>query len=144
MTESLPSRERGLKSSWPVQCRRAFRSLPSRERGLKFDILADLGELLESLPSRERGLKSDGSFAAFVPDWVAPFTGAWIEIEPRPCRRPRPGVAPFTGAWIEIDQHGPMVEGCRVAPFTGAWIEIIAVRPYSIWHDRRSLHGSVD
>ena len=33
-------------------------------------------------------------------------------------------VAPFTGAWIEIDQHGPMVEGCRVAPFTGAWIEI--------------------
>ena len=34
-------------------------------------------------------------------------------------------VAPFTGAWIEIDyvRYGPQRRS-DVAPFTGAWIEI--------------------
>ena len=33
---------------------------------------------------------------------VAPFTGAWIEMRPRPSTSAQPTVAPFTGAWIEI------------------------------------------
>ena len=34
-------------------------------------------------------------------------------------------VAPFTGAWIEIDlQAATSISGGSVAPFTGAWIEI--------------------
>ena len=33
-------------------------------------------------------------------------------------------VAPFTGAWIEIDFTHITNHGVLVAPFTGAWIEI--------------------
>ena len=54
--------------------------------------------------------------------WVAPFTGAWIEIKLDIYTPPMIGVAPFTGAWIEIklDIYTPPMIG--VAPFTGAWI----------------------
>ena len=57
---------------------------------------------------------------------VAPFTGAWIEIQNSEKIISRSRVAPFTGAWIEITR--PPVSGIstRVAPFTGAWIEIAA------------------
>ena len=38
-----------------------------------------------------------------MPGWVAPFTGAWIEIiDKRFIYYNLRGVAPFTGAWIEI------------------------------------------
>ena len=53
---------------------------------------------------------------------VAPFTGAWIEIEVVDALSVLPDVAPFAGAWIEI--------WCRV---------LVLLR----WK-RRSLHGSVD
>ena len=33
-------------------------------------------------------------------------------------------VAPFTGAWIEMSRGQKGVKRTRVAPFTGAWIEI--------------------
>ena len=33
-------------------------------------------------------------------------------------------VAPFTGAWIEINVVPLSVANSEVAPFTGAWIEI--------------------
>ena len=33
-------------------------------------------------------------------------------------------VAPFTGAWIEISMEDKYESGHEVAPFTGAWIEI--------------------
>ena len=33
-------------------------------------------------------------------------------------------VAPFTGAWIEIDLGHYVAYRLKVAPFTGAWIEI--------------------
>ena len=36
----------------------------------------------------------------------------------------RGGVAPFTGAWIEINTLSILKEWRKVAPFTGAWIEI--------------------
>ena len=55
-------------------------SLPSRERGLKFvyPVFPDLFYL--SLPSRERGLKSIILYDEFLALSVAPFAGAWIEI----------------------------------------------------------------
>ena len=57
----------------------------------------------KSHPSRVRGLK----------------LGLY---EPNRCKR---SVAPFTGAWIEIEFTVRGVhEFARVAPFTGAWIEI--------------------
>ncbi len=77
---------------------------------------------------------------------VAPFTGAWIEIDHRyhsylvtkslPSRERglkysfdidfirNSQVAPFTGAWIEIYLSTIMQRYKDVAPFTGAWIEI--------------------
>ena len=56
-TLSLPSRERGLKSSDLDGQEATIQSLPSRERGLKFVAGILLFEFLLSLPSRERGLK---------------------------------------------------------------------------------------
>ena len=77
---------------------------------------------------------------------VAPFTGAWIEIDLpgiiKIMRGSLPSrerglkyvagktaggdhqVAPFTGAWIEIWTGSRQQATGVVAPFTGAWIEI--------------------
>ena len=33
-------------------------------------------------------------------------------------------VAPYTGAWIEIEKTRRLYEGKNVAPYTGAWIEM--------------------
>ena len=59
---------------------------------------------------------------------VAPFAGAWIEIEGCCASSIWSPVAPFAGAWIEMSKG----EGKRVydyvAPFAGAWIEIHCVR----------------
>ena len=56
---------------------------------------------------------------------VAPFTGAWIEMQKQICRRQSSAeVAPFTGAWIEITLDSMDRSASPVAPFTGAWIEI--------------------
>ena len=55
---------------------------------------------------------------------VAPFTGAWIEMDGGTSSSQAPGVAPFTGAWIEIERSLLKSFGFFVAPFTGAWIEI--------------------
>ena len=74
-------------------------------------------------------------------------------------------VAPFAGAWIEIEKFNRFLETKTVAPFAGAWIEI-SVRVSEIviamslpsrerglkYHPceideslpRRSLRGSVD
>ena len=55
--ESLPSRERGLKSPADQPTLSAPASLPSRERGLKLSGTEKEKDKEESLPSRERGLK---------------------------------------------------------------------------------------
>ena len=55
---------------------------------------------------------------------VAPFTGAWIEIDSGRDKSAVEQVAPFTGAWIEINGNWGLLVRFRVAPFTGAWIEI--------------------
>ena len=94
--------------------------------------------------------------SAPLPEMVAPFTGAWIEIIIGFHANRIVVVAPFTGAWIEIKRKLPIVEfgyrslpsrerglkfefaptlwiGCPVAPFTGAWIEIqMRLRPEAV------------
>ena len=60
-----------------------------------------------------------------LPCPVAPYTGAWIEIE-RDVNLTQIGiVAPYTGAWIEIRFGAENDTSYPVAPYTGAWIEII-------------------
>ena len=78
-----------------------------------------------SHPSRVRGLKLIIDITDHGTPFVAPFTGAWIEILMVLVAWHSVSVAPFTGAWIEM----PHVKDgdkryIRVAPFTGAWIEI--------------------
>ena len=53
-------------------------------------------------------------------------------------------VAPYMGAWIEIDVIVPEVFNPYVAPYMGAWIEIFTADvTYSITSSR-TLHGCVD
>ena len=56
----------------------------------------------ESLPSRERGLKSKKEVLFVSHVFVAPFAGAWIEINSDFDQKKQKPVAPFAGAWIEI------------------------------------------
>ena len=55
-------------------------SLPSRERGLKSGCTAACSVCPVSLPSRERGLKSTDKETELQAKIVAPLAGAWIEI----------------------------------------------------------------
>ena len=48
-------------------------------------------------------MKSSGKQTAGAAHKVAPFTGAWIEIQSPVGTRNLGIVAPFTGAWIEIN-----------------------------------------
>ena len=77
--------------------------------------------------------------------FVAPYTGAWIEIGYAAFQRKiRRNVAPYTGAWIEILCRLLSAGYCNVAPYTGAWIEINTEPRLISQHQSRSLHGSVD
>ena len=54
-------------------------------------------------------------------------------------------VAPFTGAWIEIDDDIITVKPLGdVAPFTGAWIEMVVPVLLDVTGTSRTLHGCVD
>ena len=75
---------------------------------------------------------------------VAPFTGAWIEMQTDGQVPKRLLVAPFTGAWIEIGKTLRYSNFLQVAPFTGAWIEIPRLWSAASHSSGRSLHGSVD
>ena len=55
---------------------------------------------------------------------VAPFAGAWIEIQQKASLTRWIVVAPFAGAWIEIKKRKVIMLIRTVAPFAGAWIEI--------------------
>ena len=144
LDKSLPSRERGLKLlSRRASCPSTV-SLPSRERGLKFGGAHEHPARYGSLPSRERGLKLRQSRALTLPEDVAPFTGAWIEMAPLVQGFLYSLVAPFTGAWIEISPTLRTELLACVAPFTGAWIEIPCLLVFSTSQPCRSLHGSVD
>ena len=72
---------------------------------------------------------------------VAPFVGAWIEIQDTLSKRLLKKVAPFVGAWIEISCTTFFSCSAVVAPFVGAWIE--KVMPRSILkRNTRSLRSS--
>ena len=76
---------------------------------------------MASHPTRVRGLKFDQPIW-FYSSFVAPYTGAWIEIG---------GVKENTGLQ-------------KVAPYTGAWIEIATVGTEKVINACRTLHGCVD
>ena len=75
---------------------------------------------------------------------VAPYTGAWIEIQYEALKYVAENVAPYTGAWIEIFGLLVLCQQVGVAPYTGAWIEMEI--PPSILNGAcsRTLHGCVD
>ena len=52
-------------------------------------------------------------------------------------------VAPYAGAWIEIDTADRKTEKLAVAPYAGAWIEITRVGHKPILGGR-TLRGCVD
>ena len=62
-----------------------IQSLPSRERGLKSVSNIDTEPEVLSLPSRERGLKSCRLHKWITENNVAPLAGAWIEIKKKDC-----------------------------------------------------------
>ena len=76
-------------------------SLPSRERGLKRLICLQGVDRVRSLPSRERGLKPFWPPSPVPAFPVAPFAGAWIETGYSGYLDLDIFVAPFAGAWIE-------------------------------------------
>ena len=53
-------------------------------------------------------------------------------------------VAPFAGAWIEIQNSEGLTDHVGVAPFAGAWIEIVSSGSGKFAEVCRSLRGSVD
>ena len=102
LTTSLPVRERGLKSDFPLNaaCKR-----PVAPRAGAWIEIAEASRLnLEdvSLPVRERGLKYMAEVLGDIDMAVAPRAGAWIEIGRNPAHRYKVLVAPRAGAWIEI------------------------------------------
>ena len=100
--------------------------------------------VIVSLPSRERGLKSLSPCSFSDSYRVAPFAGAWIEIQPYLGRQKFGTVAPFAGAWIEIRIKSNHKTSYIVAPFAGAWIEILTLDVYYPLTVSRSLLGSAD
>ena len=56
-----------------------------------------------SLPTGERGLKYYWFCCAAIAYYVAPYRGAWIEINDVAGWIVDGWVAPYRGAWIEID-----------------------------------------
>ena len=78
---SLPSWERGLKSRYKRRIQKIRLSLPSWERGLKFEKSTKYNVKGTSLPSWERGLKFISEKETENSNLVAPFVGAWIEIQ---------------------------------------------------------------
>ena len=77
-------------------------SLPSRERGLKFRRKEEPEKPFCVAPFAgawiEIKMGTDPQDKAIV----APFAGAWIEILTAGMWKPGNHVAPFAGAWIEI------------------------------------------
>ena len=78
---SLPTWERGLKYSTGSEGPHEHTSLPTWERGLKLTLNVLVSNTFQSLPTWERGLKFAMNGKIYgIPD-VAPYMGAWIEIQ---------------------------------------------------------------
>ena len=61
-----------------------------------------------------------------------------------PSQKNIPPVAPYAGAWIEMNIAHLSTAAVPVAPYAGAWIEIMCVQGLNVDKKRRSLRGSVD
>ena len=77
-----------------------------------------------SLPTWERGLKSTLGSTAAPPPFVAPYMGAWMEINSGNHQSQYTPVAPYMGAWIEMCVIAACSDDNCVAPYMGAWIEM--------------------
>ena len=74
---------------------------------------------------------------------VAPFAGAWIEIQPYLGRQKFGTVAPFAGAWIEILQLDNGIKTAKSLPSRERGLKYLGIlKNHS--YCRRSLRGSVD
>ena len=77
--------------------------------------------------------------------FVAPLTGAWIEIRNGSRSAGTLGVAPLAGAWIEIAVRAVDFEDAGGSPPSrGAWIEIEAEWPHLHPLAVAPLAGGVD
>ena len=90
-----------MKSLRPTNKRPGHASLPMRERGLKYQQPLLRWVNYKSLPMRERGLKYRAISIRHLYA-VAPYAGAWIEIDLARQELNRLNVAPYAGAWIEM------------------------------------------
>ena len=121
------------------------KSLPSRERGLKYTERQAHLDGRKSLPSRERGLKFESFKRSMAPVQVAPFTGAWIEIQKRQAgERHLLQVAPFTGAWIEIRWICSTLSNWPSLPSRERGLKYVRPERDGQTAQGRYLHGSVD
>ena len=59
------------------------------------------------------------------PDFVAPFTGAWIEMAKKAQELAGSGSLPSRERGLKLIFDLAKIIKQNVAPFTGAWIEII-------------------
>ena len=121
-----------------------MQSLPSRERGLK-SRLPGLSHLYAlSLPSRERGLKLVYCRQRFVIINVAPLAGAWIEISHSTFDGWTFQVAPLAGAWIEINFLAAINVARPSLPSRERGLKSFATAISFRCAKRRSPRGSVD
>ena len=77
-------------------------SLPSRERGLKSAYSSTYSSQILVAPFTGAWIEIQSACYHNIIKIVAPFTGAWIEMYSSCVLKRRAPVAPFTGAWIEI------------------------------------------
>ncbi len=75
---------------------------------------------------------------------VAPFAGAWIEIEMYSLLRNASRSLPSRERGLKYNFAAALVDAGQVAPFAGAWIEILVGMVEGFRVNRRSLRGSVD
>ena len=128
----------------PLSCPQILRSLPSRERGLKSPTAPACTATCPSLPSRERGLKSTLPRPKWQTAQVAPFAGAWIEMQTVNRKPPSIVSLPSRERGLKSVLIPVILILCKVAPFAGAWIEIFFQSAPADARPRRSLRGSVD
>ena len=99
-------------------------SLPTRERGLKLSF--PCGEIKRFLVAPYAGawVEIPISSAIFSTNSVAPYAGAWVEMFVSKNLISKVSVAPYAGAWVEILLTSKPLYCLAVAPYAGAWVEI--------------------
>ena len=76
---------------------------------------------------------------------VAPFAGAWIEMQLLLLLHWQPvSSRPSRERGLKFAHNAHAYKAAVVAPFAGAWIEIMHPERYLLSQKGRSLRGSVD